>query len=75
VAAATVSVEQFFWTARVHEIAKVILEHAETLWERSEAIEKALYLGMPLNEIEEYLDWMAMVRREKKQPPKEAPPG
>jgi hypothetical protein len=47
----------------VHEIAKLILEHAETLWERSEAISKALYLGMPLNEIEEYLDWLEMLRR------------
>jgi hypothetical protein len=57
------------WVAAVHEIAKLILEHAETLWERSEAINKALFLGMPLNEIEEYLDWLAMVRREGHKPP------
>lgn len=53
----------------MHEIAKLILEHAETLWERSEAIDKALYLGMPLHEIEEYLDWLAMVRKESRKPP------
>ncbi|HVU89495.1 MAG TPA: hypothetical protein VHD36_19355 [Pirellulales bacterium] len=52
----------------MHEIAKIILEHAETQWERSEAVKKALYLGMPLNEIEEYLDWLAMIRNQK-QPP------
>ena len=41
-----------------HEIAKLILEHADTLVERSEAIGTALQLGMPLSEIEEYLDWL-----------------
>lgn len=53
----------------MHEIAKLILEHANTLFERDEAIRKALYLGMPLNEIESYLDWLEIVQ---KQPPKEA---
>ncbi|HEY4310629.1 MAG TPA: hypothetical protein VGN12_14360 [Pirellulales bacterium] len=47
----------------VHEIAKLILEHAESLWERKEAVKKALYLGMPLHEIEEYLDWVTSVRK------------
>ena len=42
-----------------HEIAKLLLEHAGTFLERSEAIRTALHLGMPLNEIEEYLDWLA----------------
>lgn len=46
----------------MHEIAKLILEHAESLGERSTAIKDALYLGMPLHEIEEYLDWLEMVR-------------
>jgi len=60
----------------VHELAKLILEHAETLWERKQAIEKALYLGMSLHEIEEYLDWLAMLRRRQSSPPPEdtAPP-
>ncbi len=35
-----------------------MLEHAGTFLERSQAIETALSLGMPLNEIEEYLDWL-----------------
>lgn len=45
-----------------HQIAKLILEHADTFLKRSEAVETALSLGMPLNEIEEYLDWLDVVR-------------
>ena len=45
-----------------HEIAKLLLEHAETFLERTEAIKSALGLGMPLHEIEEYLDWLDAVR-------------
>ena len=30
--------------------------------ERTEAIKSAVALGMPLNEIEEYLDWLDSVR-------------
>ena len=41
-----------------HEIAKLLLEHAETFLARTEAIDTALSLGMPLNEIESYLDWL-----------------
>lgn len=40
-----------------HEIAKLLLEKAGTFLERSEAIKTALTLGMPLSEIEAYLDW------------------
>ena len=45
-----------------HEIAKLLLEHAETFLERTEAIKSALALGMPLEEIEDYLDWLDAVR-------------
>ena len=45
-----------------HEIAKLLLEHAGTFLARQEAIQSALYLGMPLNEIEQYLDWLDTVR-------------
>jgi hypothetical protein len=45
-----------------HEIAKLLLEHAETFLERTEAIKSALGLGMPLHEIEDYLDWLDAVR-------------
>jgi DNA-binding transcriptional MerR regulator len=45
-----------------HEIAKLLLEHAETFLGRTEAIEKALSLGMPLQEIESYLDWLDQVQ-------------
>lgn len=45
-----------------HEIAKLLLEHAETFLERSEAIKAAMSLGMPIHEIEGYLDWLDMVR-------------
>ncbi len=41
-----------------HKIAKLMLEQASTFLERSEAVEVALSLGMPLQEIEEYLDWL-----------------
>jgi DNA-binding transcriptional MerR regulator len=41
-----------------HEIAKLILEHAGTFLERQEAIRTAMSLGMPLQRIEEYLDWI-----------------
>ena len=45
-----------------HEIAKLLLEHAGTFLERTEAIKTALSLGMPLAEIEEYLDWLDTTR-------------
>jgi DNA-binding transcriptional MerR regulator len=45
-----------------HEIAKLLLEHAETFLERTEAIKAALSLGMPLNEIQDYLDWLDTLR-------------
>jgi hypothetical protein len=45
-----------------HEIAKLLLEHAATFLERTEAVKSALSLGMPLHEIEEYLDWIDAVR-------------
>lgn len=46
-----------------HEIAKLILERAATPHEREEAILKAVGLGMPLHEIERYLDWLDFIRR------------
>jgi hypothetical protein len=44
------------------EIAKLLLEKAGTFLERTEAIRTALSLGMPLDEIEGYLDWLDNVR-------------
>lgn len=41
-----------------HAVAKGVLEHAATPQERTEAVEAAQHLGMPLCEIEEYLDWI-----------------
>jgi hypothetical protein len=46
----------------VHEIAKLILEHADSFLERTEAVRTALQLGMPLEEVEAYLDWLDAVR-------------
>lgn len=46
-----------------HQIAKLLLEKAGTFLERTEAVRTAMKLGMPMNEIEEYLDWLEMVRR------------
>jgi hypothetical protein len=45
-----------------HEIAKLLLEKAGSFLERKEAVEAALGLGMPLSEIEEYLDWLDAMR-------------
>lgn len=45
-----------------HEIAKLMLEHAGTFLERTEAVQVAISLGMPLNEIEAYLDWLDATR-------------
>jgi hypothetical protein len=46
----------------VHEIAKLLLEHAGTVLERQEAIRVAISLGMPLYDIEQYLDWLDSIR-------------
>jgi DNA-binding transcriptional MerR regulator len=45
-----------------HKIAKLLLEQAGTSIERTQAIAVALSLGMPLHEIEEYLDWLDATR-------------
>lgn len=59
-----------------HEIAKLLLEKAGTFLERTQAVEAALQLGMPLNEIEEYLDWVDSIRGPlpPDAPPSEVPP-
>ena len=57
-----------------HEIAKLLLEHAETVIERTEAIQSAISLGMPLAEIEEYLDWLDAMRRHLPPEPPSEPP-
>jgi hypothetical protein len=45
-----------------HEIAKLLLEHADTFLERTEAVEIALSMGMSLKDIEDYLDWLDVTR-------------
>jgi hypothetical protein len=45
-----------FFVPMTHEIAKILLQQASTFLQRTEAIEVALSLGMPLHEIEQYLD-------------------
>lgn len=52
-----------------HEIAKILLEQVGTQWERERAVVLAMQLGMPLHEIEEYLDWIALLRRDDRLPP------
>lgn len=44
-----------------HEVAKLLLEHAGTFLERTEAIKVALSMGMPLQQIEEYLEWVDLI--------------
>jgi hypothetical protein len=59
-----------------HQIAKLLLEHAATFLDRTEAIKAAMDLGMPLDEIESYLDWLDTVRQQKRpnEEPKSPPP-
>jgi hypothetical protein len=59
-----------------HEIAKLLLEHANTFLSRTEAVETAISMGMPLREIESYLDWLDNVRGTPKSgdSPKKKPP-
>lgn len=45
-----------------HEIAKLLLAHAESPAEKDEAIKRAMELGMPLHEVQEYLDWLDVTR-------------
>lgn len=44
-----------------HEAAKAQLKQAKTRPEREQAVRAAFRLGMPLREIEEYLDWLDAV--------------
>ncbi|MCA9134070.1 MAG: hypothetical protein KDA45_12975 [Planctomycetales bacterium] len=46
-----------------HEIAKLLLDDATTVSERKKATQSALRLGMPLQEIEQYLDWLELRRQ------------
>jgi hypothetical protein len=45
-----------------YEVAKNLLQQAQTALEKKAAIKSALQLGMPLHEIEQYLDWLALAR-------------
>jgi DNA-binding transcriptional MerR regulator len=56
-----------------HEIAKLLLEHSGVL-ERSKVIQQALNLGMPLHEIEEYLDWVDSMKSGKPDSKPDSPP-
>ena len=59
-----------------HQIAKLLLEKADTFLDRTEAVKVALDMGMPLHEIEEYLDWLEAVNGPCKKVKKERkPPG
>ncbi|MFZ5828909.1 MAG: hypothetical protein ACOY3P_02430 [Planctomycetota bacterium] len=51
-----------------HEIAKLLLEQADTFLERTEAVRTAISLGMPLSEVQEYLDWLDSTRRGPRDP-------
>lgn len=60
--------------AMAHEIAKLLLEKAGTFLERTEAIKAALQMGMPLDEIQEYLDWLDSIRPLRADPPQSPAP-
>lgn len=46
----------------MHEIAKLLLEQAGNFIKREEAVKAAMDMGMPIHEIEEYLDWLDLMR-------------
>ena len=46
-----------------HEIARLLLEHCGTALERETAIDAALSMGMTLQEIEEYFDWLDIMAK------------
>lgn len=48
-----------------NEKAKLLLENSNDYFERISAIQAALQLGMPMEEIEDYLDWLRLLRAEK----------
>ncbi|WP_158262328.1 MULTISPECIES: hypothetical protein [Pirellulaceae] len=48
-----------------NEKAKLLLENASDYFERITAIQSALQLGMPMEDIEDYLDWLRLLRSEK----------
>lgn len=56
-----------------HEIAKLLLENADTFLSRQEAVKSALGLGMPLHEIEQYLDWLDLMRSSQERPASNGP--
>ncbi len=45
-----------------HELAKTLLRNAKSFPTRVDATKKALYLGMPLQEIENYFDWLDQMK-------------
>ena len=45
-----------------HEIAKLLLEQADTFLNRTQAVQAAMDLGMPLHAIRDYLDWLDAIR-------------
>ncbi len=47
-----------------NEKAKLLLESSSNYLERISAVQAALQLGMPMEEIEEYLDWLRLLRAE-----------
>ena len=51
-----------------HENAKLMLEQAGTFSQRAEAVRQAIALGMPLAEIEQYLDWLDQTKPPRRQP-------
>lgn len=48
----------FVSNSMAHEIAKFQLKQANSFVDRTEAVEAAIARGMPLHEIEKYLDWL-----------------
>jgi len=48
-----------------NEKAKLLLESSSDYFDRISAVQQALRMGMSLEEIEEYLDWIKLLRNER----------
>lgn len=48
-----------------NEKAKLLLESSSDYFDRISAVQQALRMGMSQEEIEEYLDWIQLLRNER----------
>lgn len=55
------------WGNMVHETARELLERAQSFEDRQEAVRAAIDLGMPISEIEAFLDWLDLLLEQQRE--------